>query len=235
MATPRSIIAQAFVDLGVTQPGELILPGGAIETAAFEVLQQMYGGWIGEDLMNFNAVEFPGTLIDNIDSYTLGIGGSFDTVVQNITRVTSWGARIGNFTSGGNIATIEQFHAAQNATARRSTLPELVAADTHYPLITIRVFPFPAPVYGVGVMATLLLKGWYATPAFATVTDALTLPPEYFAALHFNLAIALSPQFSRVGGVTPELAANAQNSKGIIVAKNAKILGYEPAAPQAAA
>lgn len=226
------LIVQAFINLAVIQPGEGIT--STMQTSALAYLLQMQAGWVAEDLMNFNAVELGFPLTANVDGYTLGIGGTFDTFAQNITRVTSWGARSGNFTSGGNISTIDQFHAAQNAKAAIAVLPELVAADNHYPLITIRVYPFPTPVYGSGTMATLLLKGWYQTPAFGALSDSVdNLPPGYQAALHFNLAIALSPQFSRVGGVTPELAANAQTSKGIIVAKNAAVLGYSQQQPAA--
>ncbi len=228
MATLVSdIIQEAFVDLSVVQPGELISNSPSIQNAALLVLLQMQASWIAEDLMNFNAVELGFTLVSNVDAYTLGIGGTFDTFAQNIHRVTSWNARSGNFKSGGLIATIDQFHQAANANAKTAVLPELVAADTRFPLIDIRVYPFPVGVFVGGQMATLNLQGWYNTPAFANLTDNVdNLPPGYVAALHFNLAIALSPQYARVGGVTPELAANAQTSKGIIVAKNAAILGF---------
>ena len=84
-------------------------------------------------------------------------------------------------------------------------------------------------------MAQLYLKGWYATPIFNAVGDSAdNLPSDYQQALHFNLAVALSPQYARVGGITPELAANASNSKGVIVARNASILGYGQAQQPAA-
>ncbi len=229
------IIQQSFVDLGVVQPGELI--SSAMQSAALLIALQMQASWVAEDLMNFNAVELGYTLVANVDSYTLGIGGTFDTFAQNITRVTSWNARSGNFKSSGRILSFDEFAAAaQNSTAKVSVLPEIVAADSRYPLIDIRVHPFPVGVYVGGQMASLNLKGWYQTPAFAALTDSVdSLPPGYQAALHFNLAIALSPQYARVGGVTPELAANAQTSKGIIVAKNASVLGYSQAPQQPAA
>jgi hypothetical protein len=236
MATVADLIYKAFLNLAVIQPGEIL--NATIQNQALPYLLDMQASWIAEDLMNYNAVELGYTLVQNVDTYTLGIGGTFDTFAQNVHRVTSWNARSGNFKSGGRIVTIDEFHALANPNAEAATLPKLVAADTHFPLINIRVHPFPAPVYGGSTMAAINLQGWYNTPAFGALGDSVdNLPPGYINALHYNLAIALSPQYARVGGVTPELMANATNSKGVIVAKNAAILGFsqQPQAQQPAA
>src|SRR5882724_11656092 len=108
MATVADLIQQAFLDLAVVQPGESI--SSTMQTSALTYLLQMQASWIAEDLMNYNAVELGYSLVANVDAYTLGVGGTFDTFAQNIHRVTSWNARSGNFKSGGRIATIDEFH-----------------------------------------------------------------------------------------------------------------------------
>jgi hypothetical protein len=71
----------------------------------------------------------------------------------------------------------------------------------------------------------LQLDYYSPLPVFVAVGDAITLPEGYVRALEFNLAIELAPRYARVGGVDKALAANAQNSKEAIAAKNAQILG----------
>jgi hypothetical protein len=109
-----------------------------------------------------------------------------------------------------------------------SVLANTVAADGSFPNINIKVFPVPAAAPG-----TLWLDYWSAIAQFITVGDTLNLPAGWQDALHFNLAVRLYPQYARAGGIDPVLAANAQSSKGALVALNAQILGEQQQAPAA--
>ncbi len=227
MATLVSdIIQQAFIDLGVIQPGETITAD--MLANAFSVLNFMIGNWSAERAVDYLVVHQNFTLSAGTAIYTLGTAGSLTTAARPV-RVTSWNSASGQFSTGGSIIGFDEFRQKTlNATARRSVLPELVAADQLYPSITIEVFPTPDTAPG-----TLRLDYWTAFVAFTTTGQTVVYPDEYFEALHFNLAVALSPQYAMAKGISQELAANAQRSKGVIVAKNADILGLAP--PQAAA
>ncbi len=222
-----TLIQQAFVDLGVCQPGESIT--STMQDAAFLILQQMISGWNDEELMAYQIQLIGFTPSAGITVYSMGVGASINTAFRPV-RVTSWNASSGGFTAAGNITPLAEFRTrSQNPTARSSVLPEMIAIDTSFTFIGVYVFPAPAASPGM-----ISLQYWIPL-VFSAVTDLVTLADGWEAAIHFNLAIALSPQYARVGGVTPELAANASNSKGIIVTKNAAILGYQQAQQQPAA
>ncbi len=228
MATLVSdLINQSFVDLGVIQPGETI--SATMQTAAFAMLNQLLSAWSTEQTMAYQLVTQGFSLTPGTSLYSLGVGGNLSTA-QRVVRVTGWRSTSGNFVNGGEPISFEQFYATvKDPTAKTSVLAEVVAADFSFPLINILVWPPPATAPGA-----LGLRFWSPLTAFGSISDTVTLPDGWEQALHFNLAIVLSPQYARVGGVTPELAANAQNSKGAIVAKNAAILGQNQAPPAAA-
>ncbi len=224
--TVAELIDQAFVDLAVIAPGDGIT--ALMLTQGFSMLNMMWGNWSAERVMAYLAQHGNFTPVAGTSTYTLGTGGTFTTSARPV-RVTAWSSSVGNFSNGGAIMGFDEFRAKTlNATARRSQLPELVAADQEYPSINIELFPTPDTTPG-----TLRLDYWIPLVQFSSTGQTLTLPDEYFAALHFNLAVALAPQYARQGGITPELAANAQNTKAAIMQKNAEIIGL--AAQQQAA
>ncbi len=221
MATAADIIDQAFIDLGVIQPGEAIT--AAMLANAFAVINQLLSSWSAEDLMAFNWYQQVLTLTAGTSAYTFGAAGSLVSTARPV-RIINWKSSIStNFANGGAVISFEEFRTKnQNPTGRRSVLAEMVAADQNYPALNIEVFPTPDTSPG-----SLTLGYWGSITAFAATSTTVTLPDGYEEALHSNLAIALAPQYARVGGVTPELAALAQNSKAAIITKNAAILGKQ--------
>lgn len=220
------LITESFIDLAVIQPGETITTD--MLANAFRMLNQLIASLSVERTIGYLAQHTNYTLVAGTAVYTLGVGGTLNTAIHPV-RATSWSSASGQFSSGGLVLSMDEFRVKTlNATARRSVLPELIGADQKYPLITIEVFPTPDTAPG-----TLRLDYWTPIPQFATSGDTVDLPDGYEAMLHFNLAVALAPQYARQGGVTPELAANAQNSKAVIASKNADILGLNQQQPAA--
>ena len=236
------LIDQSFIDLGMTQPGVAI--SSATQAHAFRVLNQMMLQWSTEGATVFNRVLQTFTLVAGTSAYTLGSGGSFATTSSlRAQKVTAWIATSGDMREGGTPLGMDEFGAACVAAqaalaalyAEAATegvvttvpaplvapIPLLVGCDTAYPLINVRVYPQPSAAPG-----NLELAYWVPIVAFAAVSDGLTgLPPGYEAAIHFNLAVALEPQYARAGGPDPILAANAQNTKASIVEQNRMITG----------
>jgi hypothetical protein len=95
----------------------------------------------------------------------------------------------------------------------QAAVPMVLAADEAFPLINIRVFPTIAA-------GSLELAYWTPITQFVNVGDTLALPPGWFQMMVWNLAILLYPEFARLGGLPPEIAANAQNSKAALVQQN---------------
>lgn len=234
------LIDEAFIDLGMTQPGVAI--SGATQTAAFRVLNQMLLNWSTEGATVFGKVLQTFALSAGTSAYTLGSGGTFATTAGlRAQKVIAWLATSGDMREGGAPLSMDEFGAACVAAqaslaalyAEAATegvvatvpaplvapVPLLVGCDTAFPLINVRVYPQPNSSPG-----SLELAYWVPIVAFAAVSDGLTgLPPGFEAAIHFNLAVQLYPQYGRPGGPDPVLLSNAQNSKASIVEQNRMI------------
>src|SRR5579883_1336177 len=109
-------------------------------------------------------------------------------------------------------------------------IPAMVAADTSFPLINLRVFPPPSSSPG-----TIELAFWTPLLKFATVGDTVNMPDGWEDLLHFDLALRLYPQYARSSGLDPGLAANAQNAKAALIPQNTMSAPAQPQAPQQAA
>lgn len=218
MATVDNVIDQAFNALGVTQPGETV--SATIKTAALATLIELMANLSVEQAMNYVVYHQTFSLVAGTAAYTVGTAGTL-TATANPQRITGWQSISGNFRNGGPIVSFEQFHATvKDPLASRSVLAQVVAADQLYPSINILIWPTPdtAP-------AGLILDYYSDLPVYSATSDMVTLPSGWILMLVYNLAIALAPQFARVGGIPDSLAADAQNSKAVIAAKNAQILG----------
>lgn len=235
------LIDEAFIDLGMTQPGVTV--SSATQTNAFRMLNQMLLNWSAEGDTVYGKVMQTFTLVAGTSAYTLGSGGTFATSGGlRAQKITAWLATAGNMREGGAPLSMEEFAAASVAAQAAlealymeaategvvttvpaplvAPVPLLVGADTAYPLINVRVYPQPSSAAG-----NLELAYWVPIVAFSAVSDGLTgLPPGYEAAIHWNLAVELYPQYARAGGTALEvLLSRAQNDKAAIVEQNKMI------------
>jgi hypothetical protein len=236
VSTWATIINQAFQDLGVIQPGESIT--STMQTDAFVYLNQLLSSLSTEGATAFNQVMQTFALVAGDSEYTFGSGGQWATTgALRPQKVTAWRAYAGDMHRGGLPMAMEAFSAAIQAKQAEllalntqaiaegvittfpasvtAPIPAILGADTAYPLINVRVYPPPSAAPG-----SVELAYWTPIVAAAAVGDTVTMPPGYEAMIHFNLAVALAPQYARSGGITPELAANAQNAKAAIVQQN---------------
>lgn len=223
--TVSDIITSAFVNLAVIRPGETI-DATTMRDPAFIVLQQVWSGMSAEPTMAYLVYHQAFTLVAGTETYTVGTGGTLVSTARPV-QILGWQSASGNFRNGGRVISFDELRAlAKDNLGATSVIAQAVAADMLFPAINIQVFPKPATAPG-----TLTLD--YTSPLvpFAAVTDVLALPDGYEAMLTFNLALALAPQYARQSGVPAALAANAQNSKALIAAKNGSILGLQQAGP----
>jgi hypothetical protein len=226
MALVSDIINQALMDIGGYAVGETMT--SAEQADAFMRLNQMLDSWSREQLTLPNYLHTSFAMIAGTSVYTLGTAGTLVTAAVPL-RVTGAASVSGNFRSNCRVISFDQFASeVSDPMSSTSVLANTVAADGSFPNINIKVFPVPAAAPG-----TLWLDYWSAIAQFITVGDTLNLPAGWQDALHFNLAVRLYPQYARAGGIDPVLAANAQSSKGALVALNAQILGEQQQAPAA--
>lgn len=232
--TVQRLITLAFFDLGSIQSGET--PNSDELADALDELNQMLGSWSNERLTVYNQVV--GTFFGGGgSSFQLGNAGTWNTGAARAQKITAWRATSGVYNSGGAPLSLAAFDAAaQEASVRFGALqaqvkgmlapfyqdvtlavtgaavPLVLGADTAWPLINVRVFP--------ATTATIEVSYWTALTSFAALGDAIALPPGFEEALRTNLAVRLSPQYGRTGGIDPVLAAAAANSKAVIASLN---------------
>lgn len=222
------LINQSFLDLGAIAPGEAIT--SAEQADAFARLNQMLATWSIEQLSVYTVLHQSFTPTAGTDLYTLGAAGSFATTGAVVpVRVTSAASVSGSFRSPVEVLSFKDFTLrAGNELGSTSVLAKLLAADSSWPAINLRIFPIPAAGPGA-----LQLDYWTALTQFANVGATVTLPPGFEAGLHWNLAVELWPQYARPGNSIDIIAANAEKAKAAIAAVNADILGLQAAAPAA--
>lgn len=225
MSVASDIINEAYIHLAVIRPGETI-DGPSMQAPALLLLQQLISSLSTEPTMAFGVYHQAFALTAGTDTYSVGTGGSLVSS-QRPVQIFSWQSASGSFLKGGRVISFDELRQkAMNDTGRTSVLAEAVAADMAYAAINIQVFPKPAA--GPGTL-TLDYSSFIVAPASAG--DTLNYPDGWDRMLAFGLAIELAPQFARQAGVPAALAANYQNSKAAIAAKNASILGLMQSAP----
>lgn len=222
MSTPADIINQAFVDLAVIQPGMTIPAMGSMQTDAFARLNLLMAS-LSTEGATVQTQQFANVSLQaDLSIYTAGPGGTWNLATRP-QKLTSWSASFQNFRSGGQVISFPEFQAqAKDTLGGSSILPMIIGADTAFPLLNARVFPAPA-----NSLATIDLGFWIPLAQFATLADVINLPPGFEDMLHFNLAMRLYTQYARPNwDGLQALAANAQNTKAVIVAQNS---GAQPA------
>lgn len=152
-------------------------------------------------------------------SYTIGPSGTL-----NATRPVAIRAATVETAAGASapvkIASAEEFGTIQDP-AETGLFADLLCADGGFPLMTLRLWPRPAT-------GTLVLHSIKPLGSIAALDTAITLPPGYEAALRYNLAVAVAPEF-RDAKLTPEVLSLAELHKNAVVAANADVLKF-PAA-----
>lgn len=94
--------------------------------------------------------------------------------------------------------------AALQVRAVSTSIPEKLYCDYAFPNANLNFYPYPS------VANQVELHTWNALSQFVNLTDTFSLPPGYWEALRYNLALRLAPE---LGGVVaagvPELAAQS--------------------------
>lgn len=113
-----------------------------------------------------------------------------------------------------NILTAKQFSAEREKGL--AGMPIDVYLDQNAPNSGFHVWPVPNLAY------IIEFYYWAVLQQFVAVTDTLALPPAYYDALVWNLAMALCPSYRRP--VPPSVLAIAAKTKKTVMELNAQIL-----------
>lgn len=217
MSTARDLIKGSLRLIGAIATGET--PAAAELADALLVLNEMLSSWSTERLSLFQVTRESFPLVGGTASYTIGSGGTFNTerpvFVERVTVEVS-----GQEYPVEMITPIE--YAAISSKAQ-SGQPRKAYFSGASPLDTVSLYPAP------DAANNLILYSVKPFSTFATVNDVVTLPPGYFRAIRYNLAVELGPEYGKMIGA--EIASIAEESKSNIKRINTKPLYLDASQP----
>lgn len=194
MAPPRtanSLITQALKKSGVLGQGQV---GSAEDfNDALLDLNQMLAQWRTQRWLVYRLADVS-LVSTGAQTYTVGIGGDFN--VQRPAQIASGFFRQLNPTAGpsglvdfpmGIIRSREDYNLI--ALKQMPAFPQLVYYDNTYPLGTLHVWPIVSTNFEIHIACLQDLE------QFDSLTQVVNLPPEYDAALMWNLAARLRPSY----------------------------------------
>lgn len=216
MTTPSDIISLALRDSGVLGVGQT---ASAEDTAdCFTRLNWMIGQWKRKRWLIYHLIDVS-VVTTGAQSYTVGPGGDYDTprpdklefaylrqIVPSQPSPVDWPLDI--------LASREDY--SRIALKNMTSFPQVIFYDSGWPMG--RVYPWPIPQANL-YEVHLVLKDQLGE--FTSLSQDVNLPPEYEAALFYNLAVRLRPAYQLPPD--PSLVALATDALNVIRNANAQI------------
>lgn len=213
--TVNDLIALAFRDSGVFGVGQT--PAAQDTNDALNRVNMMLAQWQRRRWLIWHLVTTE-ILSTGAQSYTVGIGGDFN--IQRPDKIESAFFRQVNITPLMPDYPLEVIQAREDY--NRITLKSLTAFpqyffyDSDYP--TGRFYPWPiaqANIYSLHITTKAVLS------QFTSLSQTIDLPPEYYAAIFYNLCARLRPAY----GLQPDpsITALAKDALNVIRMANTQI------------
>lgn len=169
-------------------------------------LNSMTDAWGIERLMIYQIQQTTHAWGADQTSRTIGSGGNF-----NVTRPIR--IEEGNFFRDSanhdhSVTTLpRENYEHLSLKSEKSSIPEYLFHDDGFPLRTLYVYPVPSQAL------TLHLNHWAPLQNFSGLTTALSLPPGYQAAIEFNLAVWIAPEY---GSAAIQAAKNLEKQAAVL-------------------
>lgn len=217
MTTARDIVTAALKKVGVVGVGQPISADDAND--AFTDMNDMLAQWTRKRWLVFHEVDVA-FLSTGAQSYTVGPSGNFNVTARPARLEAAFVRQIPS--SGAQpdlpLRILEAREDYNRVTLKTQTgFPAAIFYDAAYPLGA--VYPVPVPTTGIYEIH-LTLKD--VLSGFATLNTVVNLPPEYNAALKWNLAIRTHASYPG-NPVMPEVVALARDSLNVIRNANAQV------------
>lgn len=189
MTTALDIINGSLRLLQVKSPDVVLQPEESND--ALEALNMMVDSWSNESLMVYHMTKEPFTLTAAQASYTIGIGGNFNTdrpiAIEGATYT------INSVDYPVNTVAYDDW-AAVRLKSLSTIFPDYLYYDAINPLGVIYMHPIPS---AAGVLTLYCRKPF---TQFTGLTDALVFPPGYARMMKYGLAIELAPEYQTTAG-----------------------------------
>ena len=206
--TAQELIKAALRKIGAISRGKA--PSGADMADGLEALKILLRGWSGQGTMVFKQSQDTHTLTAGTASYSIGSGATIGT-----TRpVRVEGAYVN---SGGVDYPLNIIGADKYRNIAQKDSGSAVPSELHYQPGYSRGTIFLWPPGG----GTLYLDSLKPLTEPSSLTTSMTFPGEYDAAIVWNLACELGPEYGKEP--TMYMLARAQETKDNIIAINAAL------------
>jgi len=225
MATSaRAIITDAFLTLGVFEPGEVLPASDA--SFAFGRLQSMQSAWKLEPLTSPTNVRETFPLVANkggpANPYTIGPGGDLNTSKPvSDYELVGLGLVLGGTSPAVEIPrtwlTDDAWQAIQVKTLSNALFTEGYYNPTYAGgLGTLNLWPVPD-----NNLHTLVLYRDLPIVSVVSLDASYDLPDGYFDALSYNLAVRLAKPYGQV--IAPDLDALARQTLAVAKRANTRL------------
>lgn len=174
---------------------------------------------------NFTPQRMTYTLPGGSGSFTVGPGGQL--AMPRPARCDAIAAASSTYRRTVEIVSALEWSTMLEPSGAAISIPLELYIDYGYPAVTLNVWP-------VAAAGTIEVHSLQALAALATLATTVDFPPGYEAAIRYNLAVALLPEYPR-SEADPSLPAQAQNYKASLVQLNTQTqrLGGLPPAESA--
>lgn len=212
--TPQDIIRLALKTANVVGVGQTPAPEDTND--AFNLLNMLLAQLQRRRYFVYQLIT-TGLQANGAQSYTVGPGGNFD--IPRPAKLESAFFRQNGGTPLPVDYPLEILRSTEdyNRIGLKSlnSFPRYAFYDMAYPIGNLFIWPLPNSTYEIFITTMLQLQ------QFETVNDTLALPPEYSAALMWNLTLELFPFYGLP--VNPTVQQKAEASLRIIEESNAAI------------
>lgn len=200
MATASTVVTAALRKIGVSDPGETL--SAAKMNGGLEGLNDMLAQWSSEGMLIYATTQ-ENFALTSAQSYTIGTGGNFNTVVP--IEIVSAFTRVSGIDYPCEIKNVEEYNDISNKSDSGS-YPDFIAYRNTKPLGRIYIYRVSA--------GTLYLENRKLLQNFATSSTVYTLPDEAILAIKTNLAVILAPEYGK--SVEKNLYEQAERTKSVL-------------------
>lgn len=206
--TVRDLVTRALRVATVVGAGET--PDADDAADALLNLNLMLDAWQAERLYVFAVVERTGTLVAGTATYTVGTGATFN--VPRPVRI-EWAYTRDSQSYDRQIDIVpDQVFAQIPLKSQGNNFPTVLWYEQAYPLGIIHLWELPTS----GL--TLRFGAWTVLSEYASLNDAVSLPPGYEDAIVFSLAERICPEYGKA--ISVDLMRQATNARANIQQDN---------------
>lgn len=162
-------------------------------------------------LHNFQPQRLTYAVAGGAGSFTIGPGGQL--AMSRPCRCDAIAASTGSYRRTVELVSAAEWSTLLEPSGSPITVPMELYVDYGYPNLTLNIWP--TPTFGGSIELQSLQK----FTSIATLTSTIDLPEGYEAAIRYNLAVALLPEYPR-SEADPSLPAQAQSYKASLVQLN---------------